>query len=299
VPKKERDGVPRYGHLSGLHNVQAGKRLEFLPYTVSRAEYIDRGLNPYKTGSVYSATAGLDLVMRASSNLTVNATINPDLGQVEVDPAVVNLGVYETFFQEKRPFFVEGSEIFAFGAEGTSGGQLFDSRRIGREPSLDPPTPEADVPDATTILGAAKLSGKAAGWSLGVLEAVTDKETARFRTPDAADREMIVEPLSNYFVGRARREMHDGRTFVGGMVSAVNRRLDTDVLSSTLRQSAYAGGVDFRHEIGDRTWVIQGDAEGSRIAGTSSAMVLVQEQLTTTCSAPTRITSESIRVRRR
>src|SRR5262245_26828756 len=141
VPKKERGGVPRYGHLSGLHNVQAGKRLEFLPYTVRRAEYIERGRNPCQTGSEYSATAGLDLVMRASSNLTVNATINPDFGQVEVDPAVVNLGVYETFFQEKRPFFVEGSEIFAFGAEGTSGGQLFYSRRIGREPSLAPPTP--------------------------------------------------------------------------------------------------------------------------------------------------------------
>ena len=92
------------------------------------------------------------------------------------------------------------------------------------------------------------------------------------------DREMTVEPLSNYFVGRARREMHDGRTFVGGIVSAVNRRLDTDVLAATLRKSAYAGGVDFRHELGDRTWVIQGDAEASRIAGTTSAMVLVQEQ---------------------
>ena len=278
VPKKERGGVPRYGHLSGLHDVQPGKRLEFLPYTVSRAEYIDRGANPYKTGSEYSATAGLDLLVRASSNLTVNATINPDFGQVEVDPAVVNLGVYETFFEEKRPFFVEGSEIFAFGAEGTSGGQLFYSRRIGREPSLAPPTPESDVPDATTILGAAKLSGKAAGWSLGVLEAVTDKETARFRTPDGVDNEMTVEPLSNYFVGRARRELHDGRTFVGGIVSAVNRQLDTDPLASTLRSSAYATGVDFRHEIGDRTWVVQGDAEGSRIAGTPSAMVAVQEQ---------------------
>ncbi len=277
VPKRERGGVPRYGHLSGLHNVQPGKRLEFLPYTVSRAEYIDRGANPYKTGSEYSATAGLDLVVRASSNLTVNATINPDFGQVEVDPAVVNLGVYETFFEEKRPFFVEGSEIFSFGAEGTSGGQLFYSRRIGREPSLNPPTPAADIPDATTILGAAKLSGKAGGWSLGVLEAVTDKETARFRVDDV-DREMIVEPLSNYFVGRARRELREGRTFIGGIVSAVNRRLESDPLAATLRKSAYAGGVDFRHEIGDRTWVIQGDAEGSRIAGTPSAMVLVQEQ---------------------
>ena len=278
VPKRERGGVPRYGHLSGLHNVQPGKRFELLPYTVSRAEYIDRGPNPYKTREEYDATGGLDLVVRASSNLTMNATLNPDFGQVEVDPAVVNLGVYETFFQEKRPFFVEGSEIFAFGAEGTSGGQLFYTRRVGREPSLSPPTPRADVPDATTILGAAKLSGKAGGWSLGVLEAVTDREKARYRMADDVDREMTVEPLSNYFVGRARRDLRDGRTFIGGIVSAVNRRLDTDVLAATLRKSAYAGGVDFRHELGDRTWVIQGDAEASRIAGTTSAMVLVQEQ---------------------
>jgi hypothetical protein len=278
IPKRERGGVPRYGHLAGLHDVQAGKRFEFLPYTVSRAEYIDRGPNPYKTREEYNATGGLDLVVRASSNLTMNATLNPDFGQVEVDPAVVNLGVYETFFQEKRPFFVEGSEIFAFGAEGTSGGQLFYTRRIGREPSLSPPTPRADVPDATTILGATKLSGKAGGWSLGVLEAVTDREKARYRGADDVDREMTVEPLSNYFVARARRELRDGRTFVGGIVSAVNRRLDTDVLAATLRESAYAGGVDFRHELGDRTWVVQGDAEASRIAGTTSAMVLVQEQ---------------------
>jgi hypothetical protein len=278
IPKRERGGVPRYGHLSGLHDVQAGKRLEFLPYTVSRAEYIDRGPNPYKTREEYNAAAGLDAFVRASSNLTMNATLNPDFGQVEVDPAVVNLGVYETFFQEKRPFFVEGSEIFAFGAEGTSGGRLFYTRRIGREPSLSPPTPRADVPDATTILGAAKLSGKAAGWSLGVLEAVTDREKARYRAADDVDRQMTVEPLSNYFVARARRELRDGRTFVGGIVSAVNRRLDTDVLAATLRESAYAGGVDFRHELGDRTWVVQGDAEASRIAGTTSAMVLVQEQ---------------------
>src|SRR5213596_3590665 len=113
-----------------------------------------------------------------ASNLTLNATINPDFGQVELDPAVVNLGVYETFFQEKRPFFIEGSEIFDFGAAGTSGGQIFYSRRIGRAPSLRAPTPASDVPDVTTILGAGKLSGKPGGWSLGVLEAVTAKEQA-------------------------------------------------------------------------------------------------------------------------
>ena len=278
IPKRERGGVPRYGHLSGLHDVRPGKRFELLPYTVSRAEYVDRGANPFKSRDEYNATAGVDLVVRASSNLTMNATVNPDFGQVEVDPAVVNLGVYETFFQEKRPFFVEGSAIFAFGADGTSGGQLFYSRRIGREPSLSPPTARADLPDATTILAAAKLSGKAGGWSLGALEAVTDRETARYRDAGDVDREMTVEPLSNYFVGRARRELNDGRTFIGGIVSAVNRRLDSEVLSATLRRSGYAAGVDFRHELGDRTWVIQGDAEASRVAGTPNAMVLVQQQ---------------------
>jgi hypothetical protein len=151
---------------------------------------------------------------------------------VEVDPAVVNLGVYETFFQEKRPFFVEGSEIFSFGADGTSGGQLFYSRRIGREPSLSPPPPNRrpqcdDDPRSSEALrkGSWLVPRRARG--------CTDKETARFRTPDGADRGMIVEPLSNYFVGRARRGMRDGRTFVGSIVSAVNRRLDTDAFGNT------------------------------------------------------------------
>jgi len=159
IPKREQGGVPRYGHLDGLHDVRPGKRLEVLPYTVSKAEYIDRGLDPFRSRHEYSTSAGADLLYRVTSSLTLNATFNPDFGQVEVDPAVVNLGVYETFFEEKRPFFVEGSEIFNFGANGTSGGQLFYSRRIGRTPSLAPPSPRSDMPDVTTILGAAKLSG--------------------------------------------------------------------------------------------------------------------------------------------
>jgi hypothetical protein len=128
-----------------------------------------------------------------------------------VDPAVVNLGVYETFFEEKRPLFIEGSDVFNFGANSTSGGQLFYSRRIGRVPTLRAPSDSSDLPDATTILGSGKLSGKVGGWSIGVLEAVTARETSRFKTAQNVEDEFVVEPLSNYLVARARRELREAR----------------------------------------------------------------------------------------
>ena len=157
IPKSIRGGVPQYGHLSGVNDIEPGKRIEVLPYTVQRASYVDPGTNPYRDKPDLGTEVGLDVLYRVSSNLTVNAAFNPDFGQVEVDPAVVNLGVYETFFDEKRPFFIEGSEIFGFGAAGTSGGQIFYSRRIGRAPTLSPPPGPNDMPTATTILGAAKV----------------------------------------------------------------------------------------------------------------------------------------------
>jgi hypothetical protein len=277
IPKSERGGVPGYGHLSGLRDLKAGKRIELLPYVVQRASYVDPGPNPFKNNPDHNTSGGLDLVYRLSSNLTVNAAFNPDFGQVEVDPAVVNLGVYETFFEEKRPFFIEGSEIFDFGAAGTSGGQLFYSRRIGRAPTLFAPTPESDRPDATTILGAAKVSGKVGGWSLGMLEAVTDREVSRFRDVNVDD-EMTIEPLANYFVGRARREVRGGETFVGGVFTSTLRKLDEPALKNALHSAAYATGIDFRHEWGKRTWVVFGDGEVSRVEGSTSAIIATQRR---------------------
>ncbi|HEX7239504.1 MAG TPA: DUF5916 domain-containing protein, partial [Longimicrobiaceae bacterium] len=171
TPKKERGGVPRYGHLEGLRGVRPGRRLEVLPYTVARAEYVDPAGNPFRTDSEYGTSAGVDLKYRVTSNLTLDATVNPDFGQVELDPADVNLSAYETFFQEKRPFFVEGADAFAFGT-GSGASNLFYSRRIGRTPQLFAPGAAEEL-SATTILGAAKLSGKTAGWSVGVMEALT------------------------------------------------------------------------------------------------------------------------------
>lgn len=278
MPKSEVGGVPKYGLLEGLHDLKPGKRIELLPYIVERGSYVDPGPDPFKHNPDYGTSAGVDLLLRATSNLTLNAAINPDFGQVEVDPAVVNLGVYETFFEEKRPLFIEGSDVFDFGANSTSGGQLFYSRRIGRAPSLQPPTPLSDAPDATTILGSAKLSGKIGRWSIGLLDAVTSRETARFRTATGANDALIVEPLANYLVGRARREFRQGQSFVGGVLTGVNRDLSTDALQQALHRSAYAAGVDFRHEWGRRSWLAFGDVEFSRVAGSARAITATQRR---------------------
>ncbi len=276
TPKTERGGISTYGHLVGLKEVQPGQRLEVLPYVVTRAEYVDPGTNPFRTDSEYFGSGGVDVQYRVTSDFTVNATLNPDFGQVEVDPAVINLSVYETFFQEKRPFFVEGSEIFDFGRN-TSGGRLFYSRRVGRRPQLLPPTAEADLPDATTILGAGKLSGKTkSGWSLGIMEAVTAEEHARYSRADGSLGDWVAEPLTNYFVARGRRDARAGQSAIGVMVTAVNRKLTTGAMSGRLHEGAFASGVDFRHEFANRTWVVQGSAVGSRVSGSADALVATQ-----------------------
>ncbi|HEX6942254.1 MAG TPA: DUF5916 domain-containing protein [Gemmatimonadaceae bacterium] len=278
IPKSIRGGVPQYGHLLGVEGIRPGKRIEVLPYTVQRASYVDPGTNPFLDKPELGTEVGLDLLFRLSSNLTMNAAFNPDFGQVEVDPAVVNLGVYETFFEEKRPFFIEGSEIFGFGAAGTSGGQIFYSRRIGRAPTLSPPPGPNDMPTATTILGATKLSGKVGGWSLGILEAVTAEEKARFQDPSGATERFPVEPLANYFVGRARREWRGGQTYFGSILTSVHRDLTIAPQEVAMHRAAYAGGADFRHEFANRGWAINGDMELSRVEGSTSAIIATQRR---------------------
>ncbi|NNK64445.1 MAG: carbohydrate binding family 9 domain-containing protein, partial [Gemmatimonadetes bacterium] len=275
VPRTEQGGIPTYGHLLGVEDIAQGNTLELLPYVVARNERIDPRGNPFRSDAESFGSGGLDLRWRASSTLTLNATVNPDFGQVEVDPAVINLSTYEVFFQERRPFFVEGSEIFDFGRN-TSGGQMFYSRRIGRAPQLRAPG-DADAPDGTTILGAAKFTGKTGGWSLGLIEAVTAEETARFfPTPGGAPGDFTVEPLSNYLVARARRDLRQGQSAVGFMFTSANRRLTSPEAEAALRSGAFSGGIDFRHEFGNRAWVVQGTAAWSHIRGSSDALVRVQ-----------------------
>jgi hypothetical protein len=217
----------------------------------------------------------VDLKYRLTSNHTVDATINPDFGQVEVDPAVINLTAFETFFPERRPFFVEGAELFRFGQDGTN--SVFYSRRIGRAPALPPPYAARDVPDATRILGAAKVTGRSpGGWAIGALDAVTRRETARFETPAGERGESVAEPLTNYFVARVRREGRGGQTAFGGFAGAVNRDIEGDALAAVLRSAAYSGGVDLFHQWGDRTWTLESFIAGSHLRGSRAVIAATQ-----------------------
>ena len=277
TPRDQPGGTPRYGHLTGLENLATGKRLEVMPYVVSRAEYIERRGNPFRSDHEYAIEAGADLKYRVTSSLTLDATVNPDFGQVEVDPAVINLTAFETQYQEKRPFFIEGSELFRFAEDGTN--SMFYSRRIGRRPSLAPPYAERDVPAETNILGAAKLTGRTGGgWAMGMLDAVTRREVARFIQADGTEGESVAEPTTNYFVGRARREMRAGQSAFGGLVGMVHRDLEDDALTAALRSAAYSGGVDMFHQWAQRTFTLTGYLAGSHVRGDPAVIAATQRQ---------------------
>ena len=282
-PNTEQGFASRFGHLQGLRDVPAPRRLEVLPYSVSKADYIENAdpANPFNDGSVYDVTGGLDLKYGLTSDLTLDATLLPDFGQVEADPAVVNLTEFETFYEERRPFFVEGANLFQFGAG--SGGfvfgapQLFYSRRVGRSPSVRAFELDGfvDNPTATRILGAAKLSGQTAGWSIGVLNALTANEYADVQQADGERRRDPVEPLSNYGVLSLRKDLRGGGSGIGILATSVNRDLG-DPVFETLRSSAYSGGVDFFHRFGGNQFAVSGTFSASHIRGDPAAIVRAQ-----------------------
>ena len=296
VPTLERGGASRFAHLDGIEGIQPGRRLELLPYVAARGEYLQPAdpagvqfRNPFRTGSDHFAEAGLDLKYRLTSNVTLDATVNPDFGQVELDPSVINLTAFETLFDERRPFFVEGADIFRFGEGGPGGGgtlrapQLVYSRRVGRSPSGSVPAEAvfADVAPATTILGAAKVTGRVGdGWSLGILEAVTAEEVATYVDPSEATNETIVEPATNHLAARIRRQIRGGETRFGLMGTAVNRNLSGSDLTERLHSSAYSGGADFAHEWSNRTYFISGTVAASRMQGEPAAITRTQQAST-------------------
>jgi hypothetical protein len=278
VPKKESGLASRMAHLVGLDGIRPRRSLELLPYAVGRGEMVspDSSRDPFNDGSRAFGAAGLDLKYGLSSSLTLNATLNPDFGQVEVDPAVVNLTEFETFFDEKRPFFVEGSQLFGnFGRNGAnnfwgfnrSEPILFYSRRIGRNPQGSAEGDFVDRPSATTILGAAKVTGKTThGWSLGVIDAVTGREWARTVDASGVRGHHQIEPFTNYFVGRAHREWK--RAGLGTLVTAVDRGLGDEELAGLLVKQAYVAGFDGYYFLRDKKdWVIAGRLAGSWIDG--------------------------------
>jgi hypothetical protein len=292
TPLLERAGVSRFAHMTGLGHLNAGRPLELLPYVVARGEYVEQTIpggvtfsNPYRSGSDYFGGAGLDLKYRLAPNVTLDATVNPDFGQVELDPSVINLTAFETRYDERRPFFVEGADIFNFGEAGPSGSvgrvpDLFYSRRIGRPPTGAIPSEAVyvDEPSATTILGAGKVTGRFGdGWSLGVLETLTSSETASYYDASRIPGEVTVEPFTNHFVGRVRRQIRGGATRFGMIATAVNRDIPTVELADRMHSSAYVGGLDFALETTDRVWLFTGLVAGSRVSGDANALLRTQQ----------------------
>jgi hypothetical protein len=286
----EAGGPAFFGHLAGLRIGDRPRQFELLPYVLAGEQFkFAQPNDPYHNSSEHKVQAGLDLKYLLTSNLTLDATVNPDFGQVEVDPATINLSAYETYYDEKRPFFVAGSNAFNFGGfscnfcSNVSSLDLFYSRRIGRVPQLNPWLASRsdfdDAPGTTSILGAAKITGRTAGGiSVGLLDALTGRETAHYLPQGGgSEREQQVEPLTNYFVGRARKELHEGATTIGGMFTSTVRQMNDTVLSDRLRDHAEALGFDFSHNWSRRTYRWMGSLALSNVAGTPSAIDLTQQ----------------------
>jgi len=287
VPKKESGLVSRMGEVDGLDGIRARRHLELLPYATARSEFSGTSEpgDPFNDGRTGSASLGLDMKWGFTSNMTMDATVNPDFGQVEVDPAVVNLTVFETFFEEKRPFFIEGSQAFdTFGRNGASGHMgfnrtnpsLFYSRRIGRTPQGVAVGEYVDRPSSTTILGAAKLTGKTGrGWTVNFIDAVTAREWADIATGASRGR-TEVEPFSNYLATRVRRDVGQRAGF-GMLATAVNRDLQDPALNAQLPGSAFViGGDGHLFLTNKRDYVVTGSLSTSRVAGSTTAISRLQ-----------------------
>ncbi|HEU4881049.1 MAG TPA: DUF5916 domain-containing protein, partial [Longimicrobium sp.] len=277
--------VSSFGTMTGLDGVKSPRALEILPYASARVTRAPGDADdPFYSETEPGIDAGADLRLGLPQGFTLSATINPDFGQVEADPAEVNLSAFETFFSERRPFFTEGSDVFRFGqtrAFNKYGSQeYFYSRRVGRSPQRvlgGPGVAFVDAPQQTRILGAAKVSGRTpGGWSVGVMDAVTGREGARFVAPDGTEGSAQVEPLSNYFVGRVRRDLNAGATVLGGLFTASNRELGDEVLEGMLHRSAYVAGADFLHTWSNRAWTLSGYAAGTQVNGTPGVILNTQ-----------------------
>ena len=287
----ESGGPSRFGHLEGLDQIRASPtRLELLPYAVSQVGVTGGELNdadPFagRVGSDYRV--GADMKYLLTSNLTLSTTINPDFGQAEVDPAVVNLSAFETFFPEKREFFIEGRGNFGFGnfwcqfCSNVSSLSMLFTRRIGRRPRGGFLASDAgdfsDVPNASTILGAAKITGKtSAGTSIGVLAALTQRESARVATLGGEQFKQEVEPASAYFVGRVKQDLSDGDLQIGAIGTGLYRAFDDPALRGFLSEHAEGFGVDAEYWWGDRTYHWLFSSAVTNVSGSPEAMLRTQ-----------------------
>lgn len=275
IPVEAPAMVYLFGELKGVKNIRNSRQVEFLPYALSSIVN-----NKGKSGTdPFKFNGGIDSKVGISSDYTLDLSINPDFGQVEADPSVLNLTAFETFFEEKRPFFMEGNEIFDY----EIGGDIpYYSRRIGSAPSF----PEkyhsweiSEIPDRTMILSAAKLTGKSKkGLSVGVVNGLTAREFGKATKESDLEKEIEVAPLSNYMVSRIKKEFQEGNTIVGGVFSLVSRISGDSVSTELLPSSAITGGFDLLHQWRNRNYFLKVKAIASQLDGSQEA--ILKKQLT-------------------
>lgn len=286
LPAEAPGFVSEFGELHGLLGLQPQKQVEIQPYGVARMEtYPGEEGNPFRDGRDAEITGGLDAKLGITNDLTLDLTVNPDFGQVEADPSAIALDGFQIFFEEKRPFFVENKNIFDFSVSQSQAGNTFGSdnvfysRRIGRSPQGRPDTQPGsfvDRPDNTPIIGAAKFSGKTNnGWSIGVLESVTARRHATVLEGDGSRRKEVVEPLTNYFVGRLQKDFNQRNSYAGGIFTATNREPLGEELDF-LHRAAYTGALDFKHQWDNRHWYVGGKVILSHVKGSERAIASTQ-----------------------
>jgi hypothetical protein len=274
--------VSRFGRLEGVEVPRSARRLEGRPYMLSSVETApaEEG-DPFFDGRAADARVGLDFRWGVTSNFTLDATINPDFGQVEADPAVINLTAFEQFFEERRPFFVEDARVFDFELSGRQN-QLYYSRRIGRNPHGGEPSGASfsTIPQAASIIGAAKFTGRTpGGLSVGGLFAVTEEEFGQaYYAEDDEIRDFRVEPRSEYGVVRLQQDLRGGDTQIGGIFTGMHRDLPSDGSFDWLTSQAYTLGADFEHTWDNRNYAFSGFLGSSMIRGDSTALIRVQRQ---------------------
>jgi hypothetical protein len=286
IPRNSTGRMQNIGELHGIRNLPRYRHVELLPHTVGKIDALPKEAgNPYRDGASGHGTVGLDAKVGLTTDFTLDLTVNPDFGQVEADPSVVNLTAYETFFEEKRPFFMEGKNILTLNLDSvaTAGDvalsfgtneMMFYSRRIGQAPHAVPGTRPGEfleMPDHTSILSAAKVTGKTAnGVSLGIVQSVTGRERARLSF-DGVERREAVEPTTNYFAGRLQKDWDKGNTVLGGMLTNTHRFTDDPALSF-LAGDALTGAIDFLQFFKSRSYVLEAKGAFSHITGDAESI---------------------------
>lgn len=283
VPHDKAGWASNFGRLNGLKGLRPKRQIDISPYVSAKFEtYEAEAGNPFANGQDWSANGGLNGKIGITNDLILDFAVNPDFGQVEADPSEVNLSAFETFFSEKRPFFIEGKNITDYditpGGSPWSHDNLLYSRRIGRQPRVEPELEDGEYSKYANYIKiplAIKLTGKTRkGWSIGIIDAMTSETFATIDKSGDTRKESI-EPFTNYFVGRLKKDFNKGNTQIGAMLTSVNRNIKTDALY-LLPDNAYTGGLDFKQFYNNRKYYISGKLIGSKVVGSEKAISEMQ-----------------------